>query len=705
MSFPRTGDDEHDMPRSSLAQDINEVGEPILQSTVAAMGWKCDPHRKDFGFDGTVAVFENSRHTGIEFSYQLKSKAKFKRTKAGLVICPDFKKRTINLFKRSNGSAVIFIVETSTKTVYWEFATIAIDRRANGKAKKPTAQKVTLQISRNPVDEAGVKDLVETLRRINREIPRPVQPSPGASIQLAKLDAVSTAQDIRADLQDAVDIANGGHYQRALEKGLGLLDRTSNDNDRIRVLKLLSKGYFELGQDDAAIEYTRKGLNLTDPGLTNNLISLLARANRFDDVRDVVASLGASLSNHPMILAAIGFSRLVEDKPDEALPYLDAAIKAEPKLLEAKLNRAFILRDRGDYADAKAGLKDVFERQPTYDEARVAYANILLMENELSPDKSRLDEARGIYSNIIDRLRGTPPKDLGGKDAFATSLIGLAAVENRCGNLERGCELLLETLNKGHRWRTVFYNLAQCEMALGKANDARGNYIRALRAQDGDRHRPAKSTPGGFWQAFASCLVAVHDSKPADERRRRFMAKACWAYQVSMKRDPNSFAFLNFGVVLIRLDRLEEAEQLAAKCAHRRGGHYLRAMCFKKRQDWPKMLAALEAERSRDPKAFQVNAELGDYYFERKKNYPEAQRYYEIASSLPDWFLHTFASELGAKLSLCLVNSKGFETALEFLLPLPKFLQQTPFVTKAYNSILQKQTDPPIMLWLRAKKN
>ena len=689
-----------DMPRSSDSQNIDDAGEAILTSAVTSLGWKLNPHRKDFGFDGNISVFENQKHTGVEFLFQLKSKVKLRKTRKGLISCPGFKGSTVNLFKKSNGNPVIIVVETSTGNVFWDFAASAAGRR-DQKNECKTSKQISLQIASNRFDVAGVRTLVDTLQRINREIPRPIQHLGTPSFQLARLDSTAQSPDIQLELQDAVDFSNANHFNRALEKGLPLLDRTANENDKIRVIKLLGKCYFELGEDELAIEFTRRGLQSQDPGIANNLISLLSRMRRFEDVSHVIAALTAELKRHPLVLAAIGFSKLIEGRPGEALLSLTQAIHGDPEMLAAKVNRAFILRDYGEYSDAKAELKEVFEKYPTHDEARAAYANILLAEYELTADRAFLDEARKFYSNIVDRFRKSAPGDFAGKDTFGTALVGLAALESRAGEMRRCQELLKETLDRGYHWRTVYYNLAQCEMAFEKPFEARANYLRALRVDD-EEYRAAQATPGRLWHGLASCFMAIYDSFPPSERPPRFLRKARWAYLNSQKLDPGSIAYRNLGIVLIRMGRIDDAEILAAKYANKKGGHYLLAMCYKSRQKWPEMVGELEAELVDDPKDFTLNAELGDYYF-NTGNYVEAQRFYETALSLPGWYLHSFASELGAKLAICFAKSKGVQPALDFLLAQPQFLQDTPLFKKAYSSIVKKEHDSTIKLWLQKK--
>ncbi len=695
-------EDEDDTPRSSKGQNVDTRGRFILLGYLADLGWKPTEIKDDFGFDGTVAVFQNQKHTCLDFPFQLKSKGKLRLNKDKRIVCSDFTRRTINLFQKSNGTPVIFAVETSTRNIYWEFAALAVQRWLKSDSeKRRRSGKITLHIERQKLDQAGIKLLIDTLRKIESEALKPVQLIDGRSIQLAKLDANSDAADIRQELQDAVDNSNAGNYKRALERGIPLLTRATGQ-DATRVRKLLSKCYYELGQAEKAIAISEAGFKSGDPGLIGNLIALLSKSKQFAKAQSYSGRLSKQLLDNPIIINALGFMNLARGDSAPALEFYDRAIAKDKNLLEARINRAFILRDRGDLAAAKLGLKEIYEESPSTEEARVAYANILLMEDSSSHDKLFLDEASKIYSNVISRFSKNEPKNLIHKDAEIGALMGLAVVETRNANMDRAHALMTTAVQKGGTWTTVYFNLAQCEMALGRPIDARRNYVLSLRAPEDDDRRPVLAGRQKYWQGLAGACIAIYDLKDDRKHRDRFINKALWAYRIASTNETFPFGFLNYGVTLIKANRINQAAALAENNLKKRGGHYLRAMCFKARKNFQGMLDELEIERTQDPKDFQVNAEIGDYYFGQDQ-LAKAEPYYETAAAEPDWHLHSFSAELGAKLALCLNKSKGMQTALTYLHDLPEFIRKTDPIKYAISVVVKKQPDKLPPIWLPRK--
>jgi tetratricopeptide (TPR) repeat protein len=670
-------------PRASQQQDVDLEGAAIFERVMSKIKWRNNPRSgsKDFGIDGSVTLFRDQENLGIEFLYQLKSSSSVKTNTDGTISCSGIKKSTMRLFKEAQPTPLIVVVDITNEAVYWDFAYDAVHEleKTPTARKKPSAT-VTLRIKPKQFDSTGCAVIADTLTKMADAAMRPIilsmQPP---EVVLVRLDPNADAKEIRADLQDAVHIANAGDHSRAMEKSLVLLGKATLDADRIRVLKILSKCSYELRSMEEAVKYARQGAELQDPGLCANLVVMLARNKKISEAASSLNQFPRKVRESPSVICSEALLAMLAEKRDEALKLFERANKKDPNYADAKLNRAFLWRDRGEYSKAKKLLKQVFSRDQANFFARVSFGSILLSEYEQTLDGSKLGQAFKIFSEVLAQFKLHPPVDLNNKDTQAMALMGLSAVENRRGKMSAALVHLKRVAELGYKWPQLFFNLAQCEMATENPEAARSNFLKALKAVPDDS-MVSQRDMSDYWRFLAKAYLDLF----AKSQKKKFAGKAVFAYRVSMRRGSKfSLTFVNLGVALLAAGNADEAEKLADERRGSLGSHYLKALCYQAKNDAVGMLRELELELPLEPDGFEINSLLGNYWF-RAAQLEKARGYLETAMKKPNWYLNVAAPELVYILIKCYHSTKGIAETTRFFKKIPEFLQSNKRVIAAF---------------------
>jgi len=117
---------------------------------------------------------------------------------------------------------------------------------------------------------------------------------------------------------------------------------------------LAGEAYDELKNEAGALQEFQAAVN-ADPKLPNAHFGygyLLWKASRYSDAAEEFKAELAENPNHALALAYLGDADVKLNHPDEALPYLEHAVRLEPNLAIAHLDLGIVNEDRGQKDEA-----------------------------------------------------------------------------------------------------------------------------------------------------------------------------------------------------------------------------------------------------------------------------------------------------------------------------------------------------------------
>lgn len=293
------------------------------------------------------------------------------------------------------------------------------------------------------------------------------------------------------------------------------------------------------------------------------LINGLIKTGRFDEALRAVDTLAKKQAPAAMPHNLRGVIHSAKKDTRQARASFEAALKADPKNLEAATNLANLDILDKNFKSAQARFEAIIQQTPNYTDAHVALAKIAMTQQADALAREHLEKAKKLDPNHIEARQLLGRYWLGKNNpgiAIQEAREGLAATKDTRFHELIGLSLSQQGDHKGalaafERWANDQPNSAQAMLRLGQAQATLGKRKDALRSLD----RALASNPEHFDALSAKAGILV------EEGRAEEAVKLARDLQV---RQPNQAAgYMVEGNALLAARKPGEAAPLLVKAA------------------------------------------------------------------------------------------------------------------------------------------
>lgn len=381
--------------------------------------------------------------------------------------------------------AAVLTEQGSLEQARAELTRILADQPGNVEARKQLAR--VLLLGKDPV----------AARRVLAEVP-------AGSVPDASLDWMS----------GSIALLSGD-----TEEGIGKLEEGSAaapDNVGLRLD--LARAYLAVGRRDDALATLRAVPEAAGGARRSQLLVLAEVAGK--DPATARQAIGRLVQDNPDdagLKVVAGFYLLVNGQGAAASELFDAAMRLEPRNVDARLGAAAADLQAGRTAEADAAFREVLNIEPANERAHVGLAMIALAKSDRAAAAQWLERAIGANPSVVESRLRLAELAFADRDPVKGNALldqALAVTTSRAATLNRAGQVLLrssqfdgalrrfnEAAALGNEQAGVSAALAQ--IALGRADDARARLEAAV------RNRPA-------WAAPTALLVQL------DSTQKRF---------------------------------------------------------------------------------------------------------------------------------------------------------------------------------------
>lgn len=157
-----------------------------------------------------------------------------------------------------------------------------------------------------------------------------------------------------------------------------VLDKQSYDNSHAWTAYRIGEAYHFMGQENRAIEYYQKAINLAPFVLDfqMKLASVYASKKQFKQATNTYQSILKEFPKHESAWCNLGFTLLQQQNFREANTCYDQALALNPQHIQSLLNKAALMLMLGDILQGKLYLKKVLKVQPNHPKAIVLLKEI-----------------------------------------------------------------------------------------------------------------------------------------------------------------------------------------------------------------------------------------------------------------------------------------------------------------------------------------
>ena len=260
-----------------------------------------------------------------------------------------------------------------------------------------------------------------------------------------------------------VALGKAGRGAAAVRRAEAWLAAAPADADRLFTLALA-----ESEQDvEAAMRTLGRVIALRrDHALAHyNLALLLKRVDRIDDA---VASAGRAVALAPRAEAhlALGTLYFQHGALDRAAAALDAAIAADPRSVDAWVQRATVLKARGDLPRAAESLRRAIALRPAAWSPYAALATVLTMAGDEAGAKRASAEA--------ERLRAEDQRE---RQAVVMTTVGIARLD--AGDTAAAADRFAAAVTVDDRYAPAYYHLGRALQRLRRLDEANAAFTKA----------------------------------------------------------------------------------------------------------------------------------------------------------------------------------------------------------------------------------
>ena len=307
---------------------------------------------------------------------------------------------------------------------------------------------VYVDLGKDEQAAAEIKNLMEL---------KPLDPRP-TYLQAILLTRAGDTEDVQAALQRTADNLNKTGQVAINDSGQLLLIATST--------------YFDLGENDVALDYLKRYLNIEPRNTVMRKMMGTIRLQR-EQYNLAIEALEPALDispNDPHLLGLLAGAYTGINRHLEATPLLEKALEVTKGNIKTRTDLAKNLLLRGELGAALEQLELAYANDPARQQAGVLLATVHVQRGEF-------DQALEIANVLVEH------------DADNTTLINLLGrVQVTMGAPERGRESFLAAVNIDPGFLPGIHSLADLSMVEGgNANQAREWLTKALEADPDDK--------------------------------------------------------------------------------------------------------------------------------------------------------------------------------------------------------------------------
>ncbi|MEW5982652.1 MAG: tetratricopeptide repeat protein [Acidobacteriota bacterium] len=177
---------------------------------------------------------------------------------------------------------------------------------------------------------------------------------------------------VRVEVEKAASLARERKWPEARTVYEGIMARFPAM--AVRVEPFLAQTYYAEKKLDEAILHLKNAVQLDPADQTNKMLlaNVLMEAGRFEEGREVMATVDDSMIQDPAVYVNIGINLLNQNRPDDALPYFEKAVTRFPDKGDGYYYRALIRLQKGDTEGTRTDLAKFLELSPNAPEAPAA---------------------------------------------------------------------------------------------------------------------------------------------------------------------------------------------------------------------------------------------------------------------------------------------------------------------------------------------
>jgi tetratricopeptide (TPR) repeat protein len=290
--------------------------------------------------------------------------------------------------------------------------------------------------------------------------------------RLGALDAAIDAYDQalaarpayrRAQNNLVVALGKAGRGAEAMRRADGWLAADPGDPE-LRYTRALAASEQDVGASMAALRQVVAAR--PDHALAHyNLALLLKRVDRIDEAV-AAAERAVAIDGRPEAHLLLGTLLAQRGDPDRALRSFDAATRADARFADAWIQRAMVLRGRGDLAGAAEALRRAIAIRPGSWHASAALATVLAAAGD--PGAARAASAEA------ERLRDAERQE---RAAVTMTTVGIARLDG--GDLAGALERFSRATAEAPAYAPAHYHLGRTLRRLGRTAEARAAFARA----------------------------------------------------------------------------------------------------------------------------------------------------------------------------------------------------------------------------------
>lgn len=186
-----------------------------------------------------------------------------------------------------------------------------------------------------------------------------------------KKSAPDPNEVIKTDLVKAAGLMTEKKFAEARAIYEGILAKYPQAH---QVEPLIARTYYGEKQFDKAIDHLKVAVEKNPASVENKLLlgNILIEQGRAEEGRQVLASVDDAAVKDPLTFVNVGIGLMNQNKPEEALVFLEKAIARFPQSGDAYYYRALVRLQKDDLAGAKADLTKFLELAPDAPEAPAA---------------------------------------------------------------------------------------------------------------------------------------------------------------------------------------------------------------------------------------------------------------------------------------------------------------------------------------------